>query len=63
MKVKFYTLGCKVNQYESQAMGEALRKKGFEITEKIKTAKSAEQAGLSGFEKEVFDRYYFNNQA
>lgn len=32
MKVKFYTLGCKVNQYESQAMGEALRKRGFEIT-------------------------------
>lgn len=32
MKVKFYTLGCKVNQYESQAIGEALRKRGFEIT-------------------------------
>lgn len=32
MKVKFYTLGCKVNQYESQAIGEALTKKGFEIT-------------------------------
>lgn len=32
MKVKFYTLGCKVNQYESQAIGEALEKKGFEIT-------------------------------
>lgn len=31
MKVKFYTLGCKVNQYESQAMGEKLRKKGYEI--------------------------------
>lgn len=32
MKVKFYTLGCKVNQYESQAMSEALKKRGFEIT-------------------------------
>lgn len=32
MKVKFYTLGCKVNQYESQAIGERLQKKGFEIT-------------------------------
>lgn len=26
MKAAFYTLGCKVNQYESQAMGEFLRK-------------------------------------
>lgn len=32
MKVKFYTLGCKVNQYESQAMGEQLKKRGYEIT-------------------------------
>ncbi len=29
MKVQFYTLGCKVNQYESQAISEALSKKGF----------------------------------
>ena len=33
MKVKFYTLGCKVNQYESQAIGESLRKRGYEITD------------------------------
>ena len=33
MKVKFYTLGCKVNQYESQAIGESLKKRGFEITD------------------------------
>ncbi len=33
MKVKFYTLGCKVNQYESQAMGEALTKHGFEVVQ------------------------------
>lgn len=32
MKVKFYTLGCKVNQYESQAISEALIRRGFEIT-------------------------------
>ena len=36
MKVKFYTLGCKVNQYESQAMGEKLQKYGFEITNEKK---------------------------
>ena len=33
MKVKFYTLGCKVNQYESQAIGESLRKRGYEIAD------------------------------
>lgn len=31
MKVKFYTLGCKVNQYETQAMGERLKERGYEI--------------------------------
>ncbi|MBR2453067.1 MAG: tRNA (N(6)-L-threonylcarbamoyladenosine(37)-C(2))-methylthiotransferase MtaB [Clostridia bacterium] len=34
MTVKFITLGCKTNFYESQAMGELFRKKGYEITEK-----------------------------
>lgn len=29
MTVYFYTLGCKVNQYESQAMGELLQKVGY----------------------------------
>ena len=29
MKVKFYTLGCKVNQYETEAMREALAAQGF----------------------------------
>ncbi len=29
--VGFYTLGCKVNQYESEAIAEALADKGFEI--------------------------------
>ncbi len=31
MKVKFYTLGCKVNQYESQAMAEQLVRHGYEV--------------------------------
>ncbi len=33
MKVKFLTLGCKVNQYESQAMLEALLRQGFQAAE------------------------------
>lgn len=31
MKVAFYTLGCKVNQYESEYMAELLKNAGFEI--------------------------------
>ena len=31
MKIAFYTLGCKVNQYESQALSEMLRERGHEI--------------------------------
>ena len=31
MKAAFYTLGCKVNRYESQAMSELLRKNGYGI--------------------------------
>lgn len=31
MKAAFYTLGCKVNQYESEYMAELLRNAGFEI--------------------------------
>ena len=30
MKIAFYTLGCKVNQYESQAMAEAMASRGFD---------------------------------
>lgn len=33
MKVFFHTLGCKVNQYETQEMREQLNKNGYEITE------------------------------
>lgn len=33
MRVKFITLGCKTNYYESQAMSELFRKKGYEISE------------------------------
>lgn len=32
MKVKFYTLGCKVNQYETEEITEQLLKNGYEIT-------------------------------
>ena len=31
MRAGFYTLGCKVNQYETQLMREALTKRGYEI--------------------------------
>ncbi len=33
MKVKFYTLGCKVNQYETQAMTEQLINRGYQLCE------------------------------
>lgn len=33
MKVAFHTLGCKVNQYESQAMAQSLEKQGFIIVD------------------------------
>ncbi|HZJ78109.1 MAG TPA: tRNA (N(6)-L-threonylcarbamoyladenosine(37)-C(2))-methylthiotransferase MtaB [Clostridia bacterium] len=33
MKVAFYTLGCKVNQYETQAMMENLEKNGYKIVD------------------------------
>lgn len=33
MKVFFHTLGCKVNQYETQEMREQLNRNGYEITE------------------------------
>ena len=31
MRASFYTLGCKVNQYESEYMAEMLKNAGFEI--------------------------------
>lgn len=34
MKIKFFTLGCKVNQYESQALKEEFGAYGFKITKK-----------------------------
>lgn len=33
MKVAFYTLGCKVNQYETDLMKEQFIKKGYEVTD------------------------------
>lgn len=38
MKIYFYTLGCKVNQYETQAMSEALTAQGYEITDRAENA-------------------------
>ncbi|MBE7015696.1 MAG: tRNA (N(6)-L-threonylcarbamoyladenosine(37)-C(2))-methylthiotransferase MtaB, partial [Ruminococcaceae bacterium] len=32
MKVAFYTLGCKVNQYETEAMTELFKEKGYQIS-------------------------------
>lgn len=31
MKIAFYTLGCKVNQYETQAMSEIMMRNGYEV--------------------------------
>lgn len=38
MKVYFYTLGCKVNQYESQEMSELFEKSGYTIIYNIESA-------------------------
>ena len=38
MKAAFYTLGCKVNQYESQAMAQSLEQHGFIITDHSEAA-------------------------
>ncbi len=38
MKIYFYTLGCKVNQYETQAMSETLKAQGYEITDNSEDA-------------------------
>ena len=33
MKVAFHTLGCKVNQYESEAMAKMFRSRGWEVVD------------------------------
>jgi threonylcarbamoyladenosine tRNA methylthiotransferase MtaB len=33
MKIAFHTLGCKVNQYETQALKENFRKRGYEVVD------------------------------
>lgn len=38
MKIAFYTLGCKVNQYESQAMSELMSRNGYEIVQPTEKA-------------------------
>ena len=38
MKVSFYTLGCKVNQYETQMIRERFESAGYETVEKEEQA-------------------------
>ncbi len=38
MKAAFYTLGCKVNQYETEYMSELLKNAGFEIVSPAENA-------------------------
>ena len=33
MRVAIYTLGCKMNQYETQAMEQLLRRKGHQVVD------------------------------
>ena len=33
MKVAFHTLGCKVNQYETEAISEKFREKGYQVVD------------------------------
>ena len=37
-KIAFYTLGCKVNQYETDAMKQMFSKKGYEIVDFLSLA-------------------------
>lgn len=38
MKISFYTLGCKVNQYESDSLAGQLEQLGFEVSSKLEFA-------------------------
>lgn len=38
MKAAFYTLGCKVNWYETEAIGKLFQASGYELTDDISTA-------------------------
>ena len=38
MKAAFYTLGCKVNQYETESMREQFRHAGFYVVSEDETA-------------------------
>ena len=40
-KVAFITLGCKVNQYETNAMCEKFINKGYEVVEKEEKAEKS----------------------
>ncbi|MEG1594157.1 MAG: tRNA (N(6)-L-threonylcarbamoyladenosine(37)-C(2))-methylthiotransferase MtaB, partial [Oscillibacter sp.] len=40
MRVAIYTLGCKVNQYETQAMEQLLRSRGHTVVDGSETAEA-----------------------
>ena len=48
MKAAFYTLGCKVNQYETQALSEQFRAKGFQIVPPEEEADDMRRRFLTG---------------
>jgi tRNA A37 methylthiotransferase MiaB len=65
-KVAFYTLGCKVNQYESAAMAELFEKKGYEIVSfdkqadvyVINTCDVTNESGISYLKITLFSLMY-----
>ena len=44
--VAFYTLGCKVNQYETNAMEQQFIKKGYEVVDNTEKANILLDAGM-----------------
>lgn len=49
MKVAFYTLGCKVNQYETNGMIQAFLEKGYELVDFQKS-------------RYLYNKYLYSNQ-
>ena len=45
--VRFVTLGCKVNQYETNAMAQKFLEKGYKIIEEIKKFKTVHNISLN----------------
>ena len=55
-KVAFYTLGCKVNQYETEAMLEMFKKDGYIQASSVYERKLLKQADAFLKQKKVFER-------